>query len=292
MSAAGMTDAGGLLVDPHWLAGRLDDGPLVVIDGSWHMPDTGRDARGEYDAAHIPGAVFVDIDTLCDDGDDLPHMMPGAAAFSSFVGGQLGITARDLIVVYDSVGVFSSARVWWMFRAMGARDVRLLNGGLPAWKAAGFPVENTPVNRPARQFAAQPDNAMIAGLDDVATAVARNSAQIIDARPAERFTGKVAEPRPGVRSGHMPGACSLPFTELVKDGKMESDPRSLATIFRKAGVDLDRPLVTSCGSGVTAAILSLALILMGHENHRLYDGSWTEWGLQDESAAFPVVKSS
>lgn len=262
------------LISVEDLAGRLGQANLRIVDASWHLD--GRDARADFDQAHIPGAVFFDLDAVSDADSPLPHMMPSQAAFSQAVG-DLGLAADDLIVVYDTAGLFSAARVWWMFRTMGARDVRVLDGGLPLWRSCGFAVENGPAVVRSAVFDAVATPHAVAALADVRDALDRGDAQVIDARGAARFAGQAAEPRPGVRSGHMPGAINLPFGRLLgPDGRMKRG-EALAQTFVDAGVDLDRPAVTTCGSGVTAAILTLGLAELGRPS-RLYDGSWSEWG--------------
>lgn len=261
------------LISVEDLADRLGQPDLRVIDASWHLD--GRDARADFEQAHIPGAVFFDLDAVSEPDSPLPHMMPAPADFAEAVG-ALGVAADDLIVVYDTASLFSAARVWWMFRTMGARDVRVLDGGLPLWRSEGFAVERGAADPRPAVFDAVATPAAVAGLDDVRDAL-DGGAQVIDARGAARFAGQAAEPRPGVRSGHMPGAVNLPFGRLLDpDGRMKRGD-ALARAFVDAGVDLDQPAITTCGSGVTAAILTLGLAELGRAS-RLYDGSWSEWG--------------
>lgn len=262
------------LISTEELAARLGDPSLRIIDGSWHLD--GRDAAAEHLRARIPGAVWFDLEGVSDHSTDLPHMLPTPDAFAEAVG-ALGVSEGDTVVVYDTAGLFSAPRVWWTFRLMGAKDVRVLDGGLPRWTAEGRTVESGPATTPApARFTPEPRIGDVADLPSVLAAIT-GDAQIVDARPAARFTGEAAEPRAGLRSGHMPGALNLPFKTLIgEDGRLLRG-EALSARFAETGLDIDGPIITSCGSGVTAAVLTLALAELGRDS-ALYDGSWAEWG--------------
>jgi len=267
-------------VSADWLHQRLSAPDIVVLDASWYLPAQGRDAQAEYLAAHVPGAIRFDLDAMSDETSPHPHMLPRPEVFSSRMR-MLGIGDGAQIVVYDGLGLFSAPRVWWMLRTFGARDAAILEGGLPAWTAAGYPTEDGEGRpRERRHFSARLDNGAVADADDVARALAKGSAQVVDARSGPRFRGEEAEPRPGVRPGHMPGARNVHYAALQANGRLK-DEASLRAAFAEAGVDLDRPVVTTCGSGVTAAIVSLALETLGRPPRALYDGSWSEWGVDE-----------
>jgi len=266
------------IVETDWLAEHLDAPDLVVFDGSWHLPTTGRDPKAEYLAGHVPGALFFDIDDLSDEKSSLPHMLPSTVKFASRMK-KMGVGDGIRIVVYDTHGLFSAARVWWTFRAMGHEDVAVLNGGLKKWASEGRELEDGPPRkRPECHYTPLLNASLVRDMDDMKDVVAKKSAQIVDARPAGRFSGTEPEPRPGLRGGHLPGARSVPSQSLLNDDGTLKAPAELGKIFSAAGIDPAKPVVTTCGSGVTASILSLALAVLGQTNAAVYDGSWAEWG--------------
>ncbi len=268
------------LVTTEWLAGRINAPDVRVADASWYLPHLDRDPRAEYAAAHIPRAVFFDIDDLSDEKNPLPHMLAPAPKFASRMR-KLGLGDGNLIVVYDSAGIYSAPRAWWMLRAMGHEDVVVLDGGLPKWRAEGRPLEDMSAQPFARHFTVRHNNALIRDFKQVCTNLESRSEQVVDARGIPRFRAIEPEPRAGVRGGHIPGSINVPYTDLTApDGTLKS-PDELRKVFAAHKVDLHRPVVTSCGSGITAAIVMLALSVAGAQDVSLYDGSWAEWGASD-----------
>ncbi|MDB4198642.1 3-mercaptopyruvate sulfurtransferase [Ascidiaceihabitans sp.] len=277
-----MADDPKTLVSTDWLAVHMKDPDLRILDASTYLPGIDRDGRTEYDAVHIPGARFFDIDDVSDGRSDLPHMVPPIEKFMSRVR-AMGVGDGHQIVVYDGSGLFSAARVWWLFRLMGQDNIAVLDGGLPKWIAEGREVEDlAPVIRD-RHMTVRFQNQMVRDVTQVSSASKLGTSQIVDARAAARFRGEAPEPREGLRSGHIPNSRNVPFTDLLNDDKTMKTPDQTRAIFVSAGVNLKKPIVTTCGSGVTAAVLGLALERMGHDMWSLYDGSWTEWGM------FPTV---
>jgi thiosulfate/3-mercaptopyruvate sulfurtransferase len=271
-------------VSTDWLAARLNQPDLAVIDATWHLPPTGRNGEKEFREGHIPGAVFFNIDNIADTSIGLPHMLPDALTFGREMT-ALGLGDGMRFVLYDALGLFSAARVWWTLRVFGVQDVKILDGGLPKWRREERPLEQGEPRRTPRTFTSRLDHSFVAGLADVKKALESGSAQVVDARPADRFEGRAPEPRPGLKSGHMPGSRNLPFDEIVEHGHLKSK-EALAAAFSAHGVDLEKPVITTCGSGVSAAILALAVEESGGKVAGLYDGSWSEWGGRDDC---PVV---
>lgn len=267
------------LVDSAFVAGHLRDPGFVLLDAS--LPPVGGaqppDMRSRYLQRHIPGAVFFDIEELSEPNTTLPHMLPRAEEFAREMA-RLGVGSNMTLVVYEQEGVFSAPRAWWMLRAFGVRDVYVLEGGLRAWEAAGLPVDHGYVERPPAYFKAAPDPNAVQSLPQVQASL-KAGAQVLDARSAARFAGTAPEPRPGLRPGHMPGSINVPFTDLVENGRLRP-VEELKAIFAAKGIQLNRPITTTCGSGVTAAVVALALELSGAPKVSLYDGSWAEYAAQ------------
>jgi len=266
------------LVSTEWLADHLRSPDVRIVDATWLPPQSGRDPRAEFERRHIPGAVFFDIDEIADDGSALPHMAPPATKFSARVR-RLGLGDGARIICYDSNRFCASARVWWMFRLFGARDVGVLDGGLEKWRAEGRPLEDLPRKPMERHFTPRQNNFLLRDFEQVRRNLTTKEAQVVDARSEGRFYGAEPEPRDGMRGGHIPGSVNLPYTALI-DPETNTlwPPERLRALFDASGVDLDRPVITSCGSGVSAAVVNLALYELGHEQAALYDGSWAEWG--------------
>lgn len=266
-----------IFVTPAWLAACLDDPKVVALDASFYLPDEGKDADALFAEAHIPGAVRFDVDKIADRSVALPHMLPDAATFGEMAG-ALGLDETMILVVYDATDLIGGARAWWMLEHYGAAEVRILEGGFKAWLAGGYATESGPSRRQPRTFAATYDSASVVTAERVLAASASGDAQIVDARAAGRYAGAVPEPRAGLRSGHIPGARNVPWRELVDAGGKLRPAPEIAAAFQAAGVTLDRPVITSCGSGVSACILLLGLERLGKRDGLLYDGSWSEWG--------------
>ena len=266
------------LVSTQWLAAHLKDPDLRVLDASWYLPGSKRDPFAEYQAAHIPGARFFDLDDVSDHRSDLPHMVPPVEKFMSRMR-AIGVGDGHQIVVYDGSGLFSAPRVWWLFKLMGQMDIAVLDGGFPKWQAEGHPVEDLPPILRDRHMMVRRQNHMVKDVTQVSAASKLGESEIVDARSPGRFYGKDPEPRPGLRAGHIPGSKNVFYKDLLKADDTMKSPDEMRQVFLEAGVDLDKPVITSCGSGVTAAILSLGLTRMGKTDHSLYDGSWSEWGM-------------
>ena len=267
-------------VSTAWLSAHLGALDLGLIDASWHLPPTGRNGAEEFLQRHIPGAVFFDIDVIADNSTGLPHMLPDSGQMAEQMS-TLGLADSKHFVIYDSLGLFAAARVWWMLRAYGAREVKILEGGLPQWLAEGRATQSGQANPVRSKFTPRFDASFVIDLDELRALLASGAAQIVDARPAARYRGQAPEPRPGLKSGHIPGTLNLPFTEVVVAGKLRSGEDLRAT-FAKARIDLQRPIATTCGSGVTAAILALAVEEAGGTFVGLYDGSFAQWGSRED----------
>ena len=276
-----MADDPKTLVSTEWLAAHLKDPDLRIFDASWYMPAMKRNARAEYETGHIPGARFFDIDEISDQRSELPHMVPPAEKFISRMR-AMGVGDGHQVVVYDGMGLFSAARVWWLFRLMGKIDVAVLDGGFGKWKTEGRPVEDVEPIMRDRHITVSLQNHLVKDVTQVAAASKLGDYQILDARSPARFRGEEPEPREGLRSGHIPGSTCVHYATLLNDDGTMKSKADLQAVFDAAGVDMAKPVITSCGSGVTAAILSLALERLGHRHHALYDGSWSEWGMYDD----------
>jgi thiosulfate/3-mercaptopyruvate sulfurtransferase len=270
------------VVTTAWLAEHLGASDLRVVDGTWHMPQLKRDPRAEFEAAHVPGAVFFDIDAIADRSTTLPHMLPAPSQFAAAVG-ALGIGSGDRVVVYDVRGVVSAARVWWTFRAFGHEAVAVLDGGFRKWRAEGRPLESGAAKPAPRVFSARPRPELVRDLDAMRANIGSHAAQVLDARSAGRFAGTEAEPRAGLRGGHIPGSRNLPYETLYRPDGTLKPPDELGDAVAAAGIDLARPIVTTCGSGVTASVLALALYVLGRRDVAVYDGSWSEWGARSDT---------
>jgi len=273
-----MQDDPKTLVSTEWLHAHLKDPDLRILDGSYYLPQMGRDPRAEYNAAHIPNARFFDIDDVADHGSDLPHMVPPVEKFMSRMR-AMGVGDGHQVVVYDGMGLFSAARVWWLFKLMGQNNIAVLDGGLPKWHAEGRPIEDLPPVIRDRHMTVRRQNHMVKDVTQVSAASKLGDHEIIDARSSGRFRGEEPEPRAGLRPGHIPGSKNVCFKDLLNADQTMRNPVEIRQIFEAAGVDFNKPAITTCGSGVTAAVLSLGLERIGKTDHSLYDGSWSEWGM-------------
>ena len=275
-----MTDP---LVSTSWLAARLSDPDVQVVDATWYMPGEDGEGLADYAAGHIPGAVFFDIDAVAEQASELPHMLPTPEAFAE-AAGALGLRREATIVVYDARNMFSAPRVWWTLRVMGFANVFVLDGGLNRWRSEGRPLDTTPAAPAPTTLAAAFRPELVRDLAAVRDHLSKGDAQLVDARGGPRFRGEAPEPRAGVRSGHMPGAKNLPWGDVITPEGTMKPPEALRAAFEGAGVDLDQPIVTTCGSGVTAAVLALGLARLGRADTPVYDGSWSEWGGRSDTA--------
>ncbi len=277
-----MTDTASALVSTKWLADHLDTPGLVILDASHHLPTTGRDAKAEFGERHIAGARFFEIDEIADKNTDLPHMLPPADEFATKVG-ALGIGDNDLVIVYDTIGTTGAARIWWTFRAMGHTRVSVLDGGMPKWLAEGREVTAEVAAVAPKQRSARRQAALVRSREDMLANIESKAEQVVDARSAGRFNASEPEPRAGMRGGHIPNSMNVPFPAVIREDRRFKTPDEVRAIFAGAGVNLEAPITTTCGSGVTASTLALALFQAGVEDVAVYDGSWSEWGARQDT---------
>lgn len=277
-----MTDTASALVSTEWLADHLDTPGLVILDASHHLPTTGRDAKAEFGERHIAGARFFEIDEIADKNTDLPHMLPPTDEFATKVG-ALGIGDNDLVIVYDTIGTTGAARIWWTFRAMGHTRVSVLDGGMPKWLAEGREVTAEVAAVAPKQRSARRQAALVRSREDMLANIESKAEQVVDARSAGRFNASEPEPRAGMRGGHIPNSMTVPFPAVIREDRTFKTPDEVRAIFAGAGVNLEAPITTTCGSGVTASTLALALFQAGVEDVAVYDGSWSEWGARQDT---------